>query len=194
MIRERLHVSSSYTSNHLHMPVHCWFRFNGSCTHWNECFEILYTFLPPDLFSVAAGSNLKHMDCLTKERNMVVVFFSEMEICPSISPHCCKCHLTQTLKAIISQKLHTSQFFLSFFFAVSVQNPSKLSLRNSYKAIEPWISEMCFYQLDGLLCTFILTDSICNISTTCVGAKFPFFSCLNELLLLIDSSKCANCH
>lgn len=176
-------MSSSYTSNSTTFTHQftVGFVLTGAVLVEMNAFEILYTFLPPDLFSVAAGSNLKHMDCLTKERNMFGFFFYfQMEIGPSISPHCCKCHLTQTLKAIISQKLHTSQFFsLFFFFAVSVQNPSKLSLRNSYKAIEPWISEMCFYQLDGLLCTFILTDSLCNISTTCVGAKFPFFPASN---------------
>lgn len=95
------------------------------CTHF--FFRICWTFW------VAAGSDLKHMDCLTKERNMVVVFYFQMEISPFISPHCCRCRLTQTLKAIISQNYIPHSFFS--FFAVSVQNPSKLSLRNSYKAI-----------------------------------------------------------
>lgn len=79
------------------------------------------------------------------------------------------------LKAIKSQEEHTSDVF-----SVSVQYPSNPSFRNSYKAAEPRISEICSYQLDCLLCTFVF---ICNITTTCVAVEFPF-PCLNELLLL----------
>lgn len=132
------------------------------CTHF--FFWICWTFW------VAAGSDLKHMDCLTKERNMVV--FSNGNI---------SFHLSSLLQVssdtdFQSYNITKTTYLTVFsFFAVSVQNPSKLSLRNSYKAIEPWISEMFLSARWSVMYPYPYWLNMQHQYYLC-RSKFPFFS------------------
>lgn len=153
-------------------PFHCWsVCFNRTRTHWSECnaLTLCTLFLRGSIcwwfFLVAAGSDLEHAGCLTKDHTQYTHFLRfRIEIYPSIF-HWWKCSfslgLCPSFKAIISQ--HTSQIFLFLSFVLLRYLCSihpTCFFGNSYKAIEPWVSEISFYQLDGLLCALVLLLSV----------------------------------
>lgn len=122
-------------SNHLHKPFHCCSQC--FCIHFLRC-------LISRQLSVAAGSDLGDGDKLFHKTHTNTCFLHcQMEIYPSIFSHRWKRLFTQTLPRVSKLYYHKKNIPHRFFFlslAVSVQHPSNLSFRNSYKAIEPWVS------------------------------------------------------
>lgn len=109
-----------------------------------------------DQFLVAAGSNHEHMDCLAT--HTIYLFpnvFKWKYLLPSPLNRW-ECLLTQTQSYNITIRTYLTYVFYRCLY----KNPSNPSFRKSYKAIEPWISEISFYQLDGLLCTHVLILSL----------------------------------
>lgn len=96
------------------------------CTHFVLKGSICWQFL------VAAGSSLKHMDCLTKEHTHCSCFIRlQMDRLPPVSPHRWECLLTQTLSGSQSYNITRRTYLTDLFFIfylVSVQfHPTCLS-------------------------------------------------------------------
>lgn len=174
--------SSSFTSSNSLTEVNAmlwFFFFSSSLCAFLLCLE----------FSVAAGSSLQHMGSLYKETYMMY-FFKWEYFLPSL--------LTDgsVADSVLFQKdrpEHTSHFlsFVPFFFLQCLYkiHPTYIFFSPEIHVKPPSLGFQnfdSFYQVADLSCTLVLTDSICNVTTTCVAAELS--SCLNELLLLMEGS------
>lgn len=112
-----------------------------------------------------------------------------MDIYPPASPHRWESLLHTDclgLKAIISQEEHTSlTFFFSCLYKIHPTCLSEILIKPPSLGFQKCV--YISYRWSVVYpCPYLVF--ICNVTTTCVAAELPF-SCLSELLLLVDSSK-----
>lgn len=120
-----------------------------TCTH---CFFRVSICLR---FGVAAGSNLEHLDCLIKGTHTCFSTLSNGHILSS--PLMDKSISSHRLSESQSYKIIKRTYLTHFVCGVCTESIHTVSQK--YKATEPWVSVMCFYHLDLLVCCISFSSS-----------------------------------